>query len=161
MQMHMFLLFVITIATCLFCIWGSDDFCFFLVFTLLVAVLYIVSSQNSERFVERFTDDSDANVFLNMKSDVIKILQPKFENLVASFKGEAKVDQTREYDINGEEVFSEQHDEVVVDSKNAVEIRIVNKVLCDIKKFDPGFYYSILAKATGIKNSTTQEEYVL
>ena len=175
---YLIIIFTLVIAVCIYVYWGqSDDFCFALVLALLSTVLYIVTlsdekSFTMERFAQGPTESTDQkgggasgiNIaafkkLADLKEDTIKILQPRFESMIAAFKGTAKVEQEQKYDDEGNEVEVKVADEVPVDKGAEKEIRAVNKFLKDLKSFDPGYYFTLLGLATGKKDPVVEEEF--
>jgi type IV secretory pathway VirB3-like protein len=185
----MFIVFTLIIALIIYIYWGQqDDFCFAVIFLLLSAVLYILSQDHKQHFfswIEKFEEQPKSQAgaapggaagvpvtlpldlpafkkLSTLRDDTFKILQPKFENLVAAFKGNAKVEDEQKYDSNGNEVQEEKPDEVPVDSGAESEIRQVNKFLKDLKKYEPAYYHSLFSLATtGKVDPSIQEEYPL
>lgn len=175
-MMHLIIVFILLITLIIYVYWAQqDDFCFYTIFALLLVVLYIlVNNKNPKWIRENFeeqtqTQDNGGNGSINLnafaalgnlKHDASKILRPSFANLIASFRGSAVIDEA-DYDEEGKEIEKVQADEVTVDAAKEPEIRAVNMVLRDLKKFEPGYFYGLLALSQGTNLAAVREEYVI
>lgn len=171
-MLHMMVFFIIIITWFIYVAWAQhDDFCFYIIFALLSSVLYVLvhyDSRSFEAFQEQgeqqqaMIDYAGFKALAKLKDDSVAVLRPRLENLVASFRGNAKVDAEQKYDDAGNEVDEEKPDEVPVPKDKERDIRSLNQLLLDMRKFDPGYYYGLLGLAKqGKVDSVVMEEYVL
>lgn len=163
--MYLIIVFTLIIALIIYVLWGkSDNFCFIVILSLLGTVLYIVARPPA---VERFTEkgelssvDIPAFVRLaNLKNDTLAILQPKLQDMIAAWKGTLQVEQEQKYDDKGNAVTEAPQDEVALDKSTEDEVRAVNKVLADLKKFDPAYYNAMLQMSEGSSVDEVLQEY--
>jgi len=166
-HMYIIIVFVLIIAFAIYIGWGQhDDFSFLLVFGILTFTLYTLI-KNPHGILEKFSEaetatEVDRNAYIRLTSlygDVTALLQPKFQYVVSSFKGTAKVDDEVKYDDMGNEIVEPPKDEVQVDKSIEVDVRLANKFFYDLNKFDPGCYVRLISKATGKRNRIIEEEY--
>jgi hypothetical protein len=146
----------------MYIIWAQqDDVSFLIIFALLLFVLYVVRYERREGFTDSITS-IDIQAFTRLATlgeDTLHAMRPAMDHLLASFKGEAKPDIEQKYDDNGNEVEEQLPDEVNIKGKNNEQsIRALNRVLRDMRKFDPGTYGYLLALAT---NTSPKPEHVL
>lgn len=173
MSMYLIIALTLFVTLSIYVTWGqTDDFCFVVILALLLFVLYIVQHPNKhsiERFAEESTSSQtpqsqqllDIKAFqklIRLKQDVGKVLQPKFKNVVAAFKGTAAVPFAQKYDSDGNAVQQEFPDEIPV-AGNAQEVRTANRVLHDLKSYDPNYYAALLALSSGLKEDVIEEEF--
>lgn len=178
--MHMMVVFIVIITWSIYVLWGQhDDFCFYIILGLLAVVLYFIAKTPTPFSVEAFAQQQnggkngsggESSIPINiaayaklakLHTDTASILRPRLENLVAAFRGDAKIEEAQKYDEDGNTVDERKPDEVPIDKGKEGEIRVMNFVLRDMRRFDPGYYYALLALANGKDTKVVEEEYVI